>query len=270
MPLGYRAGLDIDQWQDSFTELKKFASTPFILMPCGSGSMPPQPEIPQAVKNWNQTQSNAEMKMASPREFFQALESSQKKFGVVEGELYDDELAEVFPQVCSSRAWIVQGSRECEGLLITAEEFATIAWLLGAQYPTDEFQKAWEKVLFIAFHDIITGCGVDEIYEEVKKIFATLKTELTEILTNSLTYMTKKINTNGKGIVVFNPLPWPTKNWVQDSNGQGFAAELPPLGYKVYNTIPQEKEPVNNIRIERNKIDTVFWTLEVDENNGTI
>ncbi len=73
MPLGYRAGLDIDKWEESFAELNKFASTSSILMPCGSGSMPPQPEIPRAVKEWNQTHPGIEMKITTPREFFQAL-----------------------------------------------------------------------------------------------------------------------------------------------------------------------------------------------------
>jgi len=269
-PLGYRAGLDIDKWEESFVELNKFASTPFILMPCGSGSMPPQPEIPQAVKDWNQTHPGIEMKIAAPGEFFQTLDNSRKKFEVIEGELYDDELVDVFPQVCSSRTWIVQGSRECEGLLITAEEFATIAWLLGAQYPTNEFREAWKKVLFISFHDVITGCGVDEIYEEVKEIFATLKTELTEVLTKSLTYITKKINTSGKGVVVFNPLPWQTKNWVKAVNEKDFVAQLPPLGYKVYNSTPQQKEPVDKIKVEGNKIETPIFRLEVNRESGII
>ncbi len=269
-PLGYRAGLDIDQWKPSFIELNKFASTPYILMPCGSGSMPPQPEIIRAVKDWNQNQPGIEMKIATPREFFQALESSRKKLEIIEGELYDDELVDVFPQVCSSRIWIVQGSRKCEGLLTTAEEFATIAWLLGARYPANELQEAWEKILFIAFHDVITGCGVDEIYEEVKEILATLETKLTQILTESLTYIAKKINTSGKGIVVFNPLPWQTKNWVEASNETGFIADVPPLGYKVYNSAPPQKEPVDRIKVDGNSIETAFYRLEVDEKTGII
>ena len=268
-PLGYRAGLDINKWEQSFVELNKFASTSYILMPCGSGSMPPQPEIIQAVKNWNQTQPSIEMKIAAPKEFFQALESSRKRFEVIEGELYDDELVDVFPQVCSSRTWIVQGSRECEGLLITAEEFATIAWLLGAGYPVNEFREAWEKVLFVAFHDVITGCGVDEIYEEVRGIFASLKSGLTQILTESLTYITEKINTDGKGMVVFNSLPWQTKNWVESAKG-GFIADVPPLGYKVYKSVPQEKEPVDRIKIEGNEIETPFFRLKVDDKTGIV
>jgi len=270
LPLGYRAGLDIDKWEESFAELNKFASTAYILMPCGSGSMPPQPEIVQAVKDWNQTQPAIEMKIATPREFFQALESSGKRFKLIEGELYDDELVDVFPQVCSSRTWIVQGSRECEGLLTTAEEFATIAWLLGAQYQTNEFREAWEKILFIAFHDVITGCGVDEIYEEVKEIFTTLKASLSKILAESLTYITKKINTKGKGTVVFNPLPWPTKNWVEVSSEKGLVAEVPPLGYKVYNVATQDRATVNRIEIEGNRIEPPFFRLEVDERSAIV
>ena len=270
MPLGYRAGLYIDQWEQSFAELNKFASTPCILMPCGSGSMPPQPEIVQEVKNWNRTHPHTEMKIASPREFFQVLEQSEKRFDVIEGELYDDELVDVFPQVCASRTWIVQNTRECEGLLSTTEEFASFAWLLGAKYPTDELREAWEKALYVAFHDIITGCGADEIYGEVRELFATLKTQLRQILTQSLTYITQNINTKGKGVVVFNPLPWPTKNWVEDSSGKGFVAEIPPAGYRVYNATTNEQAPQNKITVEGNKIETDFFRFEVNEKNGIL
>ncbi|MCK4368386.1 MAG: hypothetical protein KAV68_01765 [Dehalococcoidales bacterium] len=268
-PLGYRAGLDIDKWEESFAELNKYASTPNILMPCGSGSMPPQPETIPAVKKWNRTHPDIQMKIATPKEFFQALESSSKRFEVIEGELYDDELVAVFPQVCSSRTWIVQGTRECEGLLITAETFATIAWLLGAEYPTDEFREAWGKALFLAFHDVITGCGVDEIYEEVREIFAFLKSKLSQILTESLIYIAGKINTKGKGTAVFNPLPWPTKNWVESAKG-GFIADVPPLGYKVYKSVPLKKKPSDRIKIEGNEIETPFFKLKVDDKTGII
>jgi alpha-mannosidase len=268
-PLGYRAGLDIDKWEKSFVELNKYASTPNILMPCGSGSMPPQPEIIPAVKKWNQTNPDIQMKIATPKEFFQALESSGKRFEVIEGELYDDELVAVFPQVCSSRTWVVQGSRECEGLLITAETFATIAWLLGAEYPTDELREAWEKALFLAFHDVITGCGVDEIYEEVREIFAFLKSNLNQILTESLIYIAGKINTKGKGTAVFNPLPWPTKNWVESAKG-GFIADVPPLGYKVYKSAPPKKKASDRIKIEGNEIETPYFKLKVNDKTGII
>ena len=205
-PLGYRAGLYLDQWEASYIELNKYAATHHILMPCGSGSMPLQSEIPEAVSNWNKTHSDISMKLATPSQFFQALEETRKMFEIVDGELYDNELVAVFPQVASSRIWIVQGARECERLIITTEELATIAWLLGAKYPSAELNEAWKKILFIAFHDIISGCGVDEIYQEVRLMFDFLKTKLSQLQSQSLAYIAGKINTRGKGIIVFNLL----------------------------------------------------------------
>ncbi len=304
MPLGYRAGLYLDRWEQSFVELNMYAATPYILMPCGSGSMPPQAEVPQAVKEWNRTHPDIQMKMATPREFFQALESLGRKLQVVEGELYDDELVDVFPQVCSSRTWIVQKARECEGLLFTTEIFATIAWLLGKEYPDDSLREAWERTLFIAFHDIITGSGVDEIYGEVKETFSQLKEWLQDILFESLTYIAERISGGGEGIVVFNPLAWKMKNWIEaeaklpevtgskpgikddqelDNQvlwegrgldrgkvGVGFTGELPPLGYKVYSLFPGGKEPAGKIKVEGNQVETPFFRLVMNDGSGVI
>lgn len=306
MPLGYRAGLELDKLDRSFIELDKWAASPHILMPCGSGSIPPQPEIPQAVEEWNKNHPDVQMKIATPKEFFQALEKTEKRFEIVEGELYDNELVDVFPQVCTSRICIVQCSRECEGLIITAEEFATLAWLLGAEYPAAELHEAWEKILFIAFHDIITGCGVDEIYNEVRESFDFLKTKLTSILTRSLNYIANKVNTGEEAVLVFNPLPWRMQNWVEANiklpqgyeekpgvkekvemesevlevkkeKGSkvreakiGFMGELPSLGYKTYKLSPQRKEPEGKMKVEGESIETPFFKVSLDKNTGII
>jgi alpha-mannosidase len=306
MPLGYRAGFYLDKLEKSFIDLNKYATTPHILMPCGSGSTPPQPEIPQAVEYWNKTHDEDKMRIATPKEFFQAVEEAEKRFESAEGELYDDELVEVFPQVCTSRLWIVQSYRECEGLIITAEEFATIAWLLGAEYPSSELREAWENVLFAAFHDIIAGCGVDEIYEEVKDICLSVKTKLRYILSRSLSYIASKVNTNGEAILAFNPLTWRMQNWAEadvqlppeygeapgirerrgveselielkrDEKGRigeariGFIVDLPPLGYRVYNLTQKRKNPEYKIKVEGQSIDTPFLRVTSDKETGIV
>jgi len=306
MPLGYRAGLYLDKLEQSFIDLNKYATTPHILMPCGSGSTPPQPEIPQAVEYWNKAHDEDRMRIATPKEFFQAVEEAEKRFESVEGELYDDELVEVFPQVCTSRLWIVQSYRECEGLIITAEEFATIAWLLGAEYPSSELREAWENVLFAAFHDIIAGCGVDEIYEEVKDICLSVKTKLGYILSRSLSYIASKVNTNGEAILAFNPLTWRMQNWAEadvqlppeyseapgirerrgvesevidiqrDEKGRigeariGFIVDLPPLGYRVYNLTQKRKNTEYKIKVEGQSIDTPFFRVTSDKETGIV
>lgn len=270
MPMGYRAGLIISEWEQSLVNLSRYAATSNILMPAGSGSMPPQPEIPGAVKKWNQTHPMNQMKITAPEEFFQKLESTGKKFAVIKGELYDDELAAVFPQVCSTRIWVIQNHRICENQILVAEQFATIAWLLGAPYPNQELGEAWELVLFTAFHDVIGGCGVDEVYEDVKGVFTALKTKLDKVLNGSLNEIAQRINTGGKGTVVFNPISWPVRNWIQVGDESGFIDEVPSLGYRVYHETPVETKPEGRIQIKGNRIETAFWNLEVDENTGII
>jgi len=307
MPLGYRAGFYLDKLEESYINLNKYATTFHILMPSGSGSVPPQEEAIDAVRKWNEEhKGGSQMKIATPLEFFQVVEKEEGKFKLREGELYDEDLVEVFPQVCSSRMWVVLGARKCEGLLNTAEWFATLAWLLGKEYPATELNECWEKMLFVAFHDIITGCGVDEIYDEVREIFSFLEEHLSKILYNSLKSIASKINTQGEAVVVFNPLPLRTKNWCEvdlelkswekepglsyggeeiesqglglerDREGKisharlGFFADLPPMGYKVYKVIERSKEPEKAIEIRENVIENPFFKLKVDPETGII
>ncbi len=309
MPLGYRAGFYLDKLEESYIELNKYATTSHILMPSGSGSVPPQKETVEAMRRWNEEHEGSHMVIATPSEFFKAVEreeESLRKGRVEEGELYDEDLVEVFPQVCSSRAWIVQGARKCEGLLNLAEWISTLAWLLGQEYPEVQLRECWEKVCFIGFHDIITGCGIDEIYDEVRGIFSFLERELADILQRALRFIASRINTRGEAVVVFNPLPWRMRNWCEvelrlegweeepglesggeevetqvlelekDSLGRtisarlGFLADLPPLGYRAYRLIKRQLEPGAGLRLEGNEIENPFFRLKIDPGTGFI
>jgi alpha-mannosidase len=307
MPLGYRAGLNLDELEDRYIDLNKYASTSHILMPSGSGVTLPQEETVEVVKKWNKDhEGGSEMKIATPSEFFQAVEKMGEDFEVVEGELYDAALSEVFPQVCSSRMWVVLGARKYEGLLATTEWFATLAWLLGKEYPTTEINKCWEKMLFVAFHDIITGCGVDNIYDEVREIFSFLESELSQIMNNSLSFISSRINSQDEAVIVFNPLTWSVTNWCEadlelerwekepglrcgeeeiesqilevkrDSEGKikhaklGFVADLPPMGYKVYRVIERTMEPQKAIEVKGDVIENSFFKLKINPETGII
>ncbi|MBA7632244.1 Mannosylglycerate hydrolase [subsurface metagenome] len=309
MPLGYRAGLDLHpkQLEKSYVELNKYASTFHILMPSGSGVTLPQEETVEAARKWNKDhKGGSQMKIATPSEFFQAVEKEGRGFEVIEGELYDTELSEVFPQVCSSRMWVVIGARKAEGLLATAEQFATLAWLLGKKYPTTELNECWEKLLFVAFHDIITGCGIDDIYDEVREIFSFLESQLCSIVTESLRFIASRIDTRGEAVVVFNPLPRRVTNWcevelelgegwkkepgledkeeiesqvievVRDSQGNieqaklGFMVDLPPFGYKVYRLVERKRTPQSELKFEENEVENPFFRVKADPETGII
>jgi alpha-mannosidase len=309
MPLGYRAGLDLSALDESFNTLKAAATTNHILMPSGSGVTLPQPETSRMVKKWNRTHDNSKMKIARSRDFFAAMEKEATNLETRKGELYCGRYSEVFPNVCSSRIWIKQNLRKSENLLLACEKWATVAWLLGIPYPGDEFTDNWKKILWGAFHDVAPGTGIDECYEEARDNFTHLEDHLPQTLWDLLTFISQNLYER-EDIVVFNPLSWEVRNWVEvelwfergkvkrmeglktdqeevkvevleatrysDDSYQtakiGFVATVPALGYRTYRIMNRKPRGLKTpeIKTKGNRIQNQFFDVRVDPSNGLI
>ncbi len=229
MPFGYRAGLDLTKLDESYEKLKEVAATSRILMPSGSGVTMPQPETPEVVKAWNEnSEKKALMKIATPREFFEALEKEIEdlnlKMEVRKGEMYSGKYSEVFPNCCSSRMWLKQVLCEYEGWLLRCERWCTIAHLLTARYPSGELEDLWRKVLFCAFHDVVPGTGMDRGYDEVRQYRGYITTGVSSLCDRIHAHLIEhESEEGGKGegmvisgdIMVFNSLSWEVKNWLE-------------------------------------------------------
>ncbi len=227
MPLGYRAGLDLTKLDESYEKLKALAATSRILMPSGSGVTMPQPETPEVVHTWNEKKGEiAEMKIATPKEFFEALEEEIEeknlKMDVRKGEMYSGKYSEVFPNCCSSRMWLKQELCEYEGWLICCERWGTINYLLNNFYPSEETRNSWRKILYLAFHDVAPGTGMDAGYEEVRHFRGFFNTEMaarclrvhTQIIEAESEEELSLMHGHGD-IIVFNSLSWEVRNWVE-------------------------------------------------------
>ncbi|MGC9444305.1 MAG: alpha-mannosidase [Candidatus Methanospirareceae archaeon] len=232
MPLGYRAGLDLTKLNESYKKLKALAATSHILMPSGSGVTMPQPETPAVVEDWNRERGKeALMKVATPREFFEALEQEAKdlELAVRTGEMYSGRYSEIFPDVSSTRMWIKEGLADFENWLTCVERWGTITWLLNSYYPSDELRESWRKILFIAFHDVIPGTGMDRGYDEVKQYLSFLKTYMAALcprifaelvdeeskLGEFTRFIEGGVESESGDIIVFNSLSWGVKNWLE-------------------------------------------------------
>lgn len=61
-------------------------------------------------------------------------------------------------------------NRKAENALAAAEKWDTVSSIVADSKPcTAEFEKAWQKVCFNQFHDIMCGCSIAEAYEDVKE-----------------------------------------------------------------------------------------------------
>lgn len=203
LPVSLRVGLE--KIESTFQLFKKLASTKNILLPNGGDFTPPQPQILLITRKWNKEKKDVRAVLSTPSSFFRSVEAAKRTLPTVSGEFNP-----VFQGVYGSRIGIKQKNREAENLLLTAEKFAVLASILGSDYPEVDLKEATRLLLFNHFHDIICGCGVDEIYEDAVKKFEESMKISKWTLKDSFERITERIDTQGEGtpVVVFNPLSW--------------------------------------------------------------
>jgi alpha-mannosidase len=164
---------------------------------------------------------------------------------------------------------IKKDNRMSEAALVTAEKFAAVgsmAW--DAEYPKTDLTKAWEKVLFLQFHDSLAGTALPEHYVMARDAHGRAMDAAHDAMYTALQKLAWNIPTvdpDSKYFVVFNAHAWPLKEnieydfgwdratpgYVEDETGRilpsqwidattvtmnrlGFATqvEVPPFGYR--------------------------------------
>jgi alpha-mannosidase len=305
MPLGYRAGLEIDKWEESYQTLSDFATTSNVLMPCGSGGVPPQIETPDKIKQWNTEHDDSTMVIAVPSDFFKNLEKEAKELSEYRGELYSPDLENVFPDVISSRMELKLAFKDCENALITTEKIATLAWIYGKPYPVDALSQMWREMLFLVDHDVISCCGIDEIYDEAWEDIYDIKEKANRLTEDCVHYLSKG-SRRGNSISVFNPNNWEISDWVEvevelppewsedvgialdgeeipsevlefepkeGGGGKarlGFVATVPPMVYRLYQLVRNRSGFDSGIEVHGNEVINKFFKLSVDSKTGIV
>ncbi|NMC07315.1 MAG: alpha-mannosidase [Candidatus Lokiarchaeota archaeon] len=105
-------------------------------------------------------------------------------------------------------------NRHCEALLLAAEKFSTIAARLhGMAYPRVELERAWEKLLFNQFHDIIGGSSIPDAckdahhdYDQVEQFGRACLDQAIECISTRVT--TRGVSESARPFLLFNPLAW--------------------------------------------------------------
>ncbi len=201
--------------------------------------------------------------------------------------------------VILTRTDFKQANRLCENLLVTAEKFASVAFMYGMKYPDKAIDKAVRQLLCAQHHDSITGTNNEISFVDLMIEYRESAEILTDIIERSCRFIASGIKT-GEGseyIYVFNPLTWErggkcyfnipeglqnedafiltdVKGRTYPALRQGnfgwfIASRLPSMGYSVFKIEKGSKEEIirgNDTVIENNR-----FTLRVDkEKGGTI
>jgi alpha-mannosidase len=145
--------------------------------------------------------------------FFQQLEKYKDNFNIVKKELNF-----VFNGCYTSQSRIKMANRISEDRLMEAEAISAAASLISGKSCADSFGKAWEKVLFNQFHDILPGSGVIDTREYAMANFQQTMAIAGTNVTKSLRTLAQAIDTSSIEVEV-DPLA------DSEGGGVGFAVD---------------------------------------------
>jgi hypothetical protein len=117
-----------------------------------------------------------------------------------------------------ARSDLKVAQRKTENAVLTAERFATLAYLRGAKYPDLALDKAWRQILFNSHHDAITGTPSDNAFLDLAHGYREAFELSQGALNDSLRFLAAQIKTTSATIqeqpagsaalLVFNPVAW--------------------------------------------------------------
>lgn len=207
----------------------------------------------------------------------------------------------------TAESGIKKGNRQSEAALVIAEKIAAIgssAW--GANYPKKELTSAWERVLFLQFHDSLAGTSLPEHYQSAREghgYALDIANQATYMSVQKLEFQIPAEDPSSQYLVVFNPHAWEvsgnieydfnrnTRNTsrVEDEKGNSllhqwapgtteagnrmklvFNTTIPPMGYRQIRLMNGEPlQPKDVVKAEDNTLENGFIKVKFT-NNGTI
>ena len=186
-----------------------------LLLLNGVDHLEAQPHIPRLVKELNKSFTDIEIKQGNLEEYIDYAKKTVKpKLNKVTGEFRSGKDTHILQSVYSSRMYIKQANERCETLLENwAEPTASLAWLLGNNYPQNLIWTSWKWLLKNHPHDSICGCSIDQVHREMMTRFDWSRQIAQEVTNKDLDYITEKIKIDylkedELALVVFNLLPY--------------------------------------------------------------
>jgi len=221
------------------------------------------------------------VEMGRARDYFERLEKSlegRSDVPVWDGELY----LEYHRGTYTGQARQKRRNALSQRLYHAAELYAACARrLLGTDYPRAALDEGWRLILTNQFHDILPGSAISQVYEDAEQDFLRLSALGNEVLDRSVGALASSVRLESAALVVFNPSPYPSADYVEvthegaaglplpsqptvDGGVLVWCEGVPPNGYRAVR-VGAAPTGANPLRISAREVDTPFWYIELNE-----
>ncbi|MBN1419811.1 MAG: hypothetical protein JXP34_13610 [Planctomycetes bacterium] len=275
---------------------------PYDMLPLrysiGGDNGPPDPELPEFVREWNRTHLSPKLAIATTREFFREFE---RRYGDTLPKLRGD-FTPYWEDGAASSARETALNRAAAERLTQAEAI----WSLRdpGRYPADRFRAAWRNVILYDEHTWGAHCSITEPDSpftrdqwKIKQAFALdADAQSKALLAEALGSDPRPAEGSPAAIDVYNTASWPRtdlvilrREWapqgmtVRDEGGGSvpsqrlstgqlafLASDVPPLGAKRFLLRPGEPAATGEARAEGYEIGNGRVRVSIDGATGGI
>ncbi len=242
-----------------------------------------------------------ELRLSDPSRYFEAVRE-------LEVPVWSDELHHHAVGCYAAHSGVKRWNRHAELALVRAEKLAALASAVtGFPYPRGDLERAWKRVLFNQFHDILAGTSIESAYEDARNEYGEALATAQHVTNAAVQRLSWRVNVphreGTRPYVVFNPHPWTTWVPIEHETGgvpadftltdeQGtpvpvqrvrseatvtgwrkrltWMAELPPFGYRTYTIVPETAPATPLVDAGELHLDNGLLRLEVDPQTGGI
>jgi len=218
--LGYRIPAAYGLWQPQMEgRLKRLADhhldpsrTLLAFYGIGDHGGGPSREQLASIHRMEKQRGAPRLQMSTPGRY---LEEVRRTVAAKDLPVVRQELNPVFVGCYTAESSIKQGNREAEAALVAAERLAAVASVTaGLPYPGRELEAAWQRVLFLQFHDSLPGTSLAEHYRAARDAHGLALQVARETLYRAAQRLAWQVPTSDPAssyLVVFNPHAWPAQ-----------------------------------------------------------
>ncbi len=296
--LGYHLDKSIAQLPERWSEMMCFYGV-------GNHGGGPTRENLESIRRLSGAGAMPRLEHSTPERFFERIRAEETS----DIPVVRDDLQHHAVGCYSADSGIKRWNRRAENALGAAEAWAAVASAVAdVPYPADAFEHAWKAVLFNQFHDILAGTAIEPAYREARDQLGEATAIAARAQNLALQSLASRIRlplaAGTAPVVVFNPHPWPVQTTVElefgglkptdglvDDAGAdvpfqptqsyatvsawrsrlALAADLPPLGYRVYRIVPDRARLTSGpVRASDTRLENDAVALEIDPSTGRI
>ncbi len=247
----YNSELDTEFLMPAQTGFKeKDKLNEFIsLFGVGDGGGGPKPENIELGRRMSNLENSPRVKFDSAKNFFHRLDDHREKLDTWVGELY----LELHRGTLTTHGLVKKQNRKLEYKLRAVEMLWSCLPL--SEYPNNEFDLMWKKLLLNQFHDIIPGSSINLVYQTTHAEYDQIHRGCDELMDNAAKMLFEE---DENSFVLVNNLSYVWKGTIKVPDGfRGYSLftedeknlEIQAVGEETYASV--ELEPLSFKTIKR-------------------